>query len=335
MKYNKHLDKVVRMNTVNTIGNAEIGKRLHACERTVPFDALDWHKFMLTLTQEDFINYPDDSVLKQTIAGMYNVAPENVMLFSGADGAISCAFQCFTKHNTQVIMPEYHFPMYDVYTAQNACEPVLLKYDGLTLTHDTNIPTTKPSLVVMTNPNSPVGDSPSLDLFTTLERYEVPIVVDSVYSDFGCTPLNVHDKLVKNYIFVYSLSKSFGGAGARVGYAIAKKEIIQIMAKMRPMFPIMGASVKFAQWVLTDLERRDHYVTNTVLYRKEIARHYPWNIGGNWVHVPQDVYFDKFTAAGFTFKSNVMLPMISSEPLIRISATSDVMRIVSENFFNV
>jgi histidinol-phosphate/aromatic aminotransferase/cobyric acid decarboxylase-like protein len=335
MKYNKHLDKVVRMNTVNTIGNATIGKRLHACERTVPFDALDWHKFMCTLTQEDFINYPNDSVLKQTLADRHNVKPENIMLFSGADGVIFCAFQCFTKHNTQVIMPEYHFPMYDVYTAQNACEPVLLKYDGLTLTHDTNFPCTKPSLVVMTNPNSPVGDSPSLDLFATLERYEVPIVVDSVYSDFGCTPLNVHDKLDKNYIFAYSLSKSFGGAGARVGYAIAKKEIIQVMAKMRPMFPITGASVKFTQWVLQNAELHDNYVGNTIAYRKEIARHYPWNIGGNWVHVPQDDYFAKFTEAGLTFKRDVLLPPVSRKLLIRISATSDVMRIVSENFLNV
>jgi histidinol-phosphate/aromatic aminotransferase/cobyric acid decarboxylase-like protein len=335
MKYNKHLDKVVRTNTVNTIGHAPIGQRLHACERAAPFGEIVWHKFMCTLTQEDFINYPDDSVLKQTIAVMHNVTPENIMLFSGADGAISCAFQCFTKHNTQVIMPEYHFPMYDVYSAQNVCESVSLKYDGLQLTPDTNVLVTKPSLVVIANPNSPVGDSPSLDLFTALERYEVPIVVDSVYSDFGCTPFNVYDKLHKNYIFVYSLSKSFGGAGARVGYAIAKPEIIRVMAKLRPMFPITGPSLRFAQWVLKETELRDHYVENTVIYRKEIARYYPWNIGGNWVHVPQDDYLDLFRDAGLTFKRDVLVPPISSKSLIRISATMITAGIVQEKILNL
>jgi histidinol-phosphate/aromatic aminotransferase/cobyric acid decarboxylase-like protein len=334
MKYNKHLDRVVRTNTVNTLGNPLIGKRLHACERTSPFNDADWSQFMSTLTQADFINYPDDSVLKQTIADMHNVTPENIMLFSGADGAISCAFHCFTKHNTQVIMPEYHFPMYDVYSAQNNCDVALLQYDGLELTHDTNVPVFKPSLIVVANPNSPIGDSPSLDLFSNLERHQVPIVVDSVYSDFGCTPINIHDKLVKDYIFVYSLSKSFGGAGARVGYAIAKPAIIQIMAKMRPMFPITGPSIKFAQWVLRDTEIRDYYVGSTVLHRKEIARHYPWNIGGNWVHVPQNDYLDLFREAGLSFKSNLLIPPISKFMQIRISATAITADIIDKQILN-
>jgi len=331
MMYRKILDGITRVNSVDAANGYPIGKRLHACERAEPFDDRRWHEFLETLTQDDFINYPNDLELRKTIAKMHKVPLENIMLFAGADGALSCIFQCFTEQKTQIIMPEFHFPMYDIYAKQNACSVVLLKYDGLTLTSTTNTIADCPRLVIIANPNSPIGDSPSVDLFADLEKYNVPIVVDSVYSDFGSTQLDIYDKLSKNYIFVHSLSKSFGGAGARVGYVIANAHIISILNKMRPIFPITGASIKFAVWALSNIGSRDKYVATIIRNREKIAKFYPWNIGGNWVHVPQAKFLKMFASTGAVFKTDVKLPNISQTALIRITPTDAILSIVTDN----
>lgn len=322
---NPRLANVHRTNAVNAVPKRPIGHRLHACERTEMFGGLIWDQFKHTLSQDDFINYPDDQELKQKLADYHGVSVDNILLFSGADGALSCAFQCFTGPHSRVLMPEFHFPMYDVYVAQKGCEPNFLLYDKMRLTGSTLVEAIKIDLIVIANPNSPMGDSPDHDLLEELESYGAPIVVDSVYSDFGCTKVNVIEKLAKRYIFVHSFSKSFGGAGARVGYAIASASIIEIMSKMRPMFSTTGPSIKFALWCLENVDLMQTYVRHIVDIRDMVNTKYPYNIGGNWLHLPYDKFADKLTAAGFTFKDNCYLPSVTSERLIRVSAASTLL----------
>lgn len=324
IRHNVNLDSVVRTNTVTGKIPAGIGKRLHAGERVAEFTTDEWYSFLATLTQEDIINYPDDSQLKATLAKYHHVEAENIMLFSGADGVMSCAVSCFGIPGSQILTPELHFPMYDVYAQQQGCKLNLLKYNGLDLTAQTTEVTNDVSMILVANPNSPVGDSMSLGMYHWFESFKVPIVVDSVYGLFGRTYLDINEKIEKNYIFTFSFSKGFGGAGLRIGYAVANKEIIQILNKMRPMFAVTGVSLKFAQWSLGHLSLHLEYVAQVVAARKVVQKVYPWNIGGNWVHVPQEKYFDAFTNAGLTFKVDCRLPNVTEEALIRISASPEV-----------
>lgn len=323
MEYNSHLDGVFR--SPPSAIPANVGTNLHAGERTELFLISAWQEFLGTLTQADFIRYPNDIELRQQLAEHHSVPTENILLFAGADEALDCIVRCFAAPTTQIIVPQYHFPMYDVYAARAGATLVKLQYDKLTLTSATGSLVTSPRLVIVANPNSPVGDSPSLELFADLEKLNVPIVVDSVYCDFGSTQLDVAKTLEKNYIFVRSFSKSFGGAGARIGYVIANSKIISILDKVRPMVSVTGASIKFAQWALSNVRLRDQYVNEVVNVRKEVNAMFPWNIGGNWVHIPP-TYARKLDELKVKYKSNCYLPVIDI-PLIRISASPIILSI--------
>jgi len=285
-----------------------------------------WSEFVKTLTQADFIQYPDDRCLVQRLATMHQVDVGNIMLFAGADAALDCIVNCFVEDGTQIIMPEYRFPMYDVYAAKVGAKIVNMRYDGFTLTPPLAQAVTNPRLVLLANPNSPVGDSPSLELFARLEAYNVPIVVDSVYSDFGSTSLDVLQCISKNYVFVHSFSKSFGGCGARIGYVIANTNIISILNKARSMVSVTGPSIKFATWALANIYLRDEYVEQTVSIRNKVHSIIPWNIGGNWVHIPMKCGHE-LDRLGVTYKNNCYLPSVTNTPLIRMSASYEVLPI--------
>lgn len=327
MIINPKLNYINRTNTVVPGIGKPMGKRLHACERTEYFPEESWNNFLSTLTQEDFINYPNEFELRSQLAYYHGVEPENIMLFSGGDGALNAAISAFTVPKSTILVPEFYFPMYDVYAAQNECELAFLTYNGLKLTSKPKDHVYRLGVIVVGNPNSPVGDSPSEELFYELEKYHVPIIVDSVYADFGCTKLNVLSKLEQNYIFVHSFSKSFGGAGARIGYAIASEKILGYMAKLRPMFSATGPSIKFAIWAL-NCSADKTYIKDIIAVREEIQKIYPWNIGGNWVHLPYNKFNDKFVEAGFSFKDNCRLPSVTDLRLIRISTTRNLLPLI-------
>ena len=189
MDYNKHLDLVFR--SPPSLLPATIGTNLHAGERTQLFHDIVWGQFLASLTQDDFIRYPNDTNLVSQLANYLNVSAQNVMLFAGADEALDCISRCFLLTGAQLVIPEYHFPMYDVYAARMHSSVVLLKYDQNVLTSVTNNHINYAKLVIVANPNSPVGDSPTITLLEDLEKLNVPIVIDSVYSDFGSTAIPI------------------------------------------------------------------------------------------------------------------------------------------------
>ena len=319
MEFNTHLSSVVR-----TAGPARvstlIGRRLHAGERHSLFRADIWQQFLSTLQQEDFIQYPNDAELVSQLAEHHNVNNKNIILFAGADAALDCIVRCFACNSAQVIVPEYHFPMYDVYAARVDAQLCLLKYEQSTLTTNPDVHINNARLAIIANPNSPVGDNPSKELFAFLESLSIPIVVDSVYCDFGSTQLDVKECLLKNYIFVHSFSKSFGGCGARIGYAIANDQIISLLNAVRPMNAITGPSIKFAQWAIKNLSMRDEYVAEIISIRNKIQQIYPWNIGGNWVHLPSTIK-PKLNKLQLTYKDNCYLPGVIDEPFVRITVS--------------
>lgn len=323
MKYNPLLDWVYRSASVPQ-ENKTIGQRLHGGEWTSPLPEEYWNGFLSSLTQTDILFYPDDSPAKELLASKHGVSSKNILMFAGSDMALRCIFEAFLTSSANVLMPEYHFPMYDVYASIMGAGTHFMRYSNLTMLPPVACPDI--NLIVVGNPNSPVGDSVSLEFYeTVLEPYNVPIVVDSAYADFGCTDIPI-DKINSKYIFVHSLSKSAAAAGLRCGYAIACDEIIGLLNKVRPMMSVTGITIKYVEWALDHHDILDEYVKNVIDSREKVCERFYYNIGGNWVHLPMH-YADEFTKAGFTFKSDVYLPC-EEDPLLRISATQDILNYI-------
>jgi histidinol-phosphate aminotransferase len=328
MKYNKHLDALKRV--VNTTPPDRSLVRMHAGERTESFHDSFFETFLSTLTQRDFIEYPDVTELRNKLAAKHNVKPSNIFISPGSDYALAALFYAFVEPGTSVLMPEARFPMYDVYLAQCQGTAIEMKYTMVDGKHKLNVGYVPGAaqgvrMVVVGNPNSPVGDVLTIDEFSMLERFECPIVVDQAYGEFGKTDLSI-ELIEKNYVFVNTFSKGFGAAGIRVGYAVANEKIIELMGKYRLMFEVTGVSAKFAEYLLDHQSVLDEYIVKINAEREKLKSIGVHVNGGNWVHLHQ-AYANRIHK--YTFKHGVRLPHVE-EPLIRINIFEGISDILKE-----
>ncbi len=314
MKYKTFVDSIVR----KPMEQSDMDKRrLHMCERNTPFSDTLFTEFLGTLKQEDFVNYPtgtDD--LKSRISRFhFKVGAERIFIGHGSDSVLSTIFNLFVTPGSKVLMPEAHFPMYDVYLQQNQGVKETLKYrinkNGrleLDVQLDESI-LNEISLIVVGNPNSPVGDCLTHAELEKLASYGIPLVIDQAYGEFGKTEFGF-DNLDKGVIFVNTFSKAWGAAGCRVGYAIASASIVDKLNRLKPMFEISEVSKKFVLFLLDNNLEVAKYIDEIIVEREFLGKVFPHVYFGNWIHLPNEFPLIDPT---WQIKPNVTLPGVNGK----------------------
>jgi len=177
---------------------------------------------------------PECKNLKEAIASYYDVAAENVFVSNGSDESLNFFFMAFCDEEKKVCFPEISYGFYKVFADLYG-----LEYEAIPLkddfTIDANDYINKNKNVVIANPNAPTGLSLSLcDIEKIVSSNPDHIVViDEAYVDFGGESAVKLTKKYKNLMVVQTFSKSRSLAGARLGFAIADKEIIKDMEKIK------------------------------------------------------------------------------------------------------
>src|SRR2546429_73320 len=110
-------------------------------------------------------------------------------------------------------------------------------------------------LTWLSNPNNPTGELLPFDYVEALAGITAGILVldEAYYEMSGVTGLPLIDRM-PNVVVVRTLSKAFGLAGARVGYALAGPAISEALRRVRPPGSISVLSAALAVQSLTDLK---------------------------------------------------------------------------------
>lgn len=175
---------------------------------------------------------PTAKNLKEKLAGLYGVTPENVFVSNGSDEVLNFAFMAFGGGG--VAFPEISYGFYEVYADLYAleAEKIPLKSD---FSIDYRDYCGKNKMVVIANPNAPTGMSLPL---SEMERIvssnpDSLVLIDEAYVDFGGeTALPLLEKY-DNLLIVRTFSKSRCLAGGRLGYAFANPAIIADLEKIK------------------------------------------------------------------------------------------------------
>ncbi|MBI5036407.1 histidinol-phosphate transaminase [Candidatus Micrarchaeota archaeon] len=97
------------------------------------------------------------------------------------------------------------------------------------------------------NPNSPTGNAATVDeLLELVESVGCVVVVDEAYVEFWGESIVGEVAKYPNLIAVRTLSKAFGLAGARVGYAVTNAELAEALNRTRPPCSISSISEALA-----------------------------------------------------------------------------------------
>ncbi len=140
------------------------------------------------------------------------------------------------------------------------------------------VATADTGMVYICNPNNPTGTIVTKD---EMERFlnripeSVAVVVDEAYSHFvTATEFESairHVKEGRNVVVARTFSKIYGLAGMRIGYAIAKKELIE---QLRPRTVHFGVSSLAAHAAAAALADQEHVERTARLNRTQLEALY-------------------------------------------------------------
>ena len=217
--------------------------------------------------------YPDpvSTSARKKVAEVFGTKPERVMVGNGSDDLLTIITRSFVSKDDKVVYP---YPTYLLYKTlaeiQNAKECIIDFCEDYSLPDE--ILVKGAAVTFMCNPNSPSGTMIPVEKISEIAgKIDGIIVVDEAYADFAddnC--MRLVDKH-PNLIVLRTLSKSYSLAGMRLGFAIAQKELISGMMKVKDSYNVDRLSAVSAVAALDDQETFRQNVSRITKTRKRLT----------------------------------------------------------------
>lgn len=194
--------------------------------------------------------YPEDTQydLKAKLGITHKVEPESIIVGNGSVEIIKMATEAYLQPDDEVVMSAHSFIMARIQAAIMNARVVDVpvtddRRHDLERMLSSITPRTK--IVYIDNPINPLGTMVTRDeLNEFMENVpeHVLVIIDEAYADYISTrdypkSLDYYNKN-RNVLILRTFSKIYGLAGLRVGYGIAKPEIVAHLARVRLPFNV-------------------------------------------------------------------------------------------------
>ena len=195
----------------------------------------------------NYSKYPDSQSreLRLKISKKFNCKFEKIICGAGSDEIIQIICQLFLKEKDEVIVPQFSFLMYRIYSKNVGANVIYAKEKNykISVSEILKKVSKKTKIVFLANPNNPTGTylekSKLLKLRKRL-RSNILLVVDDAYVEYmknknytsGLKLFNNSN----NVIVLRTFSKIYGLASLRIGWGYGPKKIIEAMSKIKPPF---------------------------------------------------------------------------------------------------
>lgn len=209
----------------------------------------------------------------------YGIGPENIFVGVGSDEAIDLLFRIFCAPGVDNVMTTP--PTYGMYKVCANVNDVEIVSVPLTPDFDLRIPemleavTDKTKLLFICSPGNPTCKAiPLADIQKVAESsYRGIVVVDEAYVDFSDKGSAV--SLVKthpNIVVLQTLSKAFGLAGIRCGFAIANDDIIQLMNNVKAPYNVNKLTSEVANNAMKNIATLEKNIKLLLEQRESVAK---------------------------------------------------------------
>ena len=209
--------------------------------------------------------YPDGGgfYLREALAAKLGVSREHLILGSGSNEIIEFLGHAFLNRGDDVITSEHAFIAYKLVAAVFGARTIEVPSPDLRHDLDGIIAaiTPKTRLIFIANPNNPTGTLASqeeIDRFVERVPPQIVVVFDEAYFEYLDDPPDTLKfvRAGRNVAILRTFSKIQGLASLRIGYGIARPELIQALQKARQPFNVNGIAQAAALASLDDDEHR-------------------------------------------------------------------------------
>jgi histidinol-phosphate aminotransferase len=211
-------------------------------------------KMLARIKPEQLRRYPDPlgNAFREAAAKLNGVKPQNIMCCNGGDDLLSIAIRAFCDEGRPLAYPVPTYSLYPVLARLQNCRAIEIPF-GEKFDLPAQLATTGAALTIICNPNAPTGSLvPVEELASLADRLAGVLLVDEAYVDFAeqnCASL-VRD--FDNLLVLRSLSKGYSLAGLRFGYAIAQKDLIDGLTKVKDSYNVDALAISLATAAIKD-----------------------------------------------------------------------------------
>jgi len=220
----------------------------------------------LTDAARNLAFYPDGScyALTNALCAHWGVEPDNLILGNGSDEIIHYLGLAFLRPGDELLTGDPSFVRYEAAALLNEAEfvAVPLKEHHFDLDAMAERLTDRTKLVFIANPNNPTGTMvgrQAVERFLDRCPEEVIVVMDEAYYEYVDDPDYPQSweyvRQGRNVVILRTFSKIYALAALRVGYGMARPEIIHALHQVREPFNVNSLAQAAAVASLEDAEQ--------------------------------------------------------------------------------
>lgn len=220
-------------------------------------------KVLMEMAKSDLSQYPTQNSdnLRNTLAEKYHYSPDNFVVGNGSDEILDFVVKAFTNPGDKIVFPTPSFAMYGFYTSANLGRIVSIQLKGNFQLDVKKMIDAKGKLTMFCSPNNPTGNSfREKDIRDIIENARGIVLIDEAYAEFSGKSFIEEIEKYENLIITRTLSKAYGLASIRVGYAIGNKKIIRILNRIKPPYNLNAISEAIAAEAL----KSDAFLNKTI-----------------------------------------------------------------------
>ena len=221
-----------------------------------------------------FHRYPDSRPFLEALAGYTGFSSEWLVAGAGMDEIISTICRIFLGRGDRALIPVPTYNFYALAAGLCGARPEYqTRAESFALEQD--LPAGL-KMIFLCSPNNPTGDALSeYKVRSVLEGTDAIVFLDEAYAEFAGKSLAGLVREYQNLVVGRTLSKAFGLAGMRLGYAIAPPWIAEQYRRVAPMFSISSPSLAAGIAALGDLEWMKECVRRIVSEREKMREKLP------------------------------------------------------------
>lgn len=185
--------------------------------------------------------------LKAALSSYTGLPVEMITTGCGSDDVLDSTMRAFAEPGDRMAFPEPTFPAIPIFARMNGLVPVPAPIE--------DVVGSAARIIYLCSPNNPTGSAIARAAIVDLLRRSFDdqiIIIDEAYAEFADD--NVLDLVLTcdRLIVTRTMSKAFGLAGLRIGYALGNPTLIAEVEKSRGPYKVNSIAERAAMAALTE-----------------------------------------------------------------------------------
>ena len=235
--------------------------RLNANENPFSLPEAVKKEIAQAIMQCDVARYSDSNatMLRQEIAAYVNYPSEAIVAGNGSSELIQLLMHAFLGSGERIVGGDPTFTMYMVIARVAGVQSVEVPLrEDFSVDVEAMIATARREearMIFLCTPNNPTGNPmPRSDIQQIIDETDCLVVVDEAYGEFASDSFLPLVEQHPRVVVLRTLSKAFGLAGIRVGYAVAGEVVARELNKVRLPYNLNSLSQLAATIVMQNPE---------------------------------------------------------------------------------